>query len=229
MAKSLIGLTKAADCNSKGQLRANYVGWTEAIALLDDKSNKIANAMTRRDLSGFPLFRVTLKLGVRCKLIAKYKKRGGHSAAYLTVASASSLSSVATFNLLLLTTTTMFEARLAQASILKKVLDALKELVTDVNFECNEEGLNLQAMDNSHVALVSVKLESTGFATYRCDRPMPLGTNLLSLSKVLKCAKDDDQVTLKANDNADVLYLKYEAKSTRLSLITIASDARYSP
>jgi hypothetical protein len=39
---------------------------------------------------------------------------------------------------------------------------AIKELVTDANFECNEEGINLQAMDNSHVALVAVKLDAVG-------------------------------------------------------------------
>ena len=74
---------------------------------------------------------------------------------------------------------------------------------------------NLQAMDNSHVALVSVKLDATGFKRYRCDRPMPLGVNLTSLTKVLKCAKDDDTCTLSAADDADVLCLKYEARSER--------------
>jgi proliferating cell nuclear antigen len=69
-------------------------------------------------------------------------------------------------------------------------------------------------MDNSHVALVAVKLEATGFLKYRCDRPMPLGVNLNSLAKVLKCAKDDDQVTLKATDNHDVLNLLYESPTT---------------
>jgi hypothetical protein len=48
---------------------------------------------------------------------------------------------------------------------------------------------NLQAMDNSHVALVSVHLDASGFKRYRCDRPMPLGVNIGSLTKVLKCAK----------------------------------------
>jgi proliferating cell nuclear antigen len=69
-------------------------------------------------------------------------------------------------------------------------------------------------MDNSHVALISVELMAPGFKKYRCDRPMPLGVNLNSLSKVLKCAKDDDQVTLKAGDNNDVLNLLYESPST---------------
>ena len=90
---------------------------------------------------------------------------------------------------------------------------AIKELVTDANFECNEEGLKLQAMDNSHVALVAVTLQADGFVKYRCDRPMPLGVNLGSLTKVLKCAKDDDVCTLKATDDADVLNLTYEGKS----------------
>lgn len=105
----------------------------------------------------------------------------------------------------------MLEAKLDAASTLKKLLDAIKELVTDANFECTEEGLKLQAMDNSHVALVSVNLESKGFQHFRCDRPMPLGVNLASFTKVLKCAKDDDQVTLKAADAADVLEMRFES------------------
>ena len=126
----------------------------------------------------------------------------------------------------------MLEAKLGEAGLLKKILDgelvpsdasgvpqcltvdytAVKELVTDANFECNEEGIHLQAMDNSHVALVSVLLHTNGFVSYRCDRPIPLGMNLGSLSKVLKCAKDDDICTLKALDEPDTLNLIYEAK-----------------
>lgn len=81
-------------------------------------------------------------------------------------------------------------------------------------FPCSHENIQaLQAMDNSHVALVAVNLDAAGFDMYRCDRPMPLGVNLNSLTKVLKCAKDDDMVTLKATDNGDTLNLIYEAKS----------------
>ncbi len=67
-------------------------------------------------------------------------------------------------------------------------------------------------MDNSHVALVAVDLKAESFLKYRCDRPMPLGVNLNSLTKVIKCAKDDDTVTLRATDDQDVLHLTYEAK-----------------
>ena len=77
-------------------------------------------------------------------------------------------------------------------------------------------------MDNSHVALVAVNLEAAGFKKYRCDRPMPLGVNLNSLTKVLKCAKDDDVCVIKASDDADVLHLTYEAKSKCRSPILIS-------
>lgn len=36
----------------------------------------------------------------------------------------------------------------------------------------------LQAMDNSHVALVSLKLVAEQFESYRCDRNIPLGVNV---------------------------------------------------
>ena len=48
----------------------------------------------------------------------------------------------------------MFEAKLQDGTILKKIVDSIKELVTDVNLDVNSSGISLQAMDSSHVALV---------------------------------------------------------------------------
>eukprot|EP00443_Scrippsiella_acuminata_P123872 CAMPEP_0115726696 /NCGR_PEP_ID=MMETSP0272-20121206/82019_1 /TAXON_ID=71861 /ORGANISM="Scrippsiella trochoidea, Strain CCMP3099" /LENGTH=48 /DNA_ID= /DNA_START= /DNA_END= /DNA_ORIENTATION= len=45
------------------------------------------------------------------------------------------------------------EAHLQQAVLLKKVVDSIKELCKDVNFDCSEKGLQVQSMDSSHVAL----------------------------------------------------------------------------
>lgn len=123
----------------------------------------------------------------------------------------------------------MLEARLEQANILKKVtrphslvltpgtdvslqvVDAIKELVQDCNFDCNDSGIALQAMDNSHVALVSMMLKAEGFSPYRCDRNIALGVNLTSLTKVLRAAQNEDILTLKAEDAPDVLNLVFES------------------
>lgn len=55
----------------------------------------------------------------------------------------------------------MFEARLEQGALLKKLLDAVKELVTDANFDCSATGFGLQAMDSSHVSLVSMMVRAS--------------------------------------------------------------------
>lgn len=107
----------------------------------------------------------------------------------------------------------MFEARLEEGGILKKVLDAIKDLLNEATFDCSESGLQLQAMDNSHVSLVSLNLRSEGFENYRCDRNLSMGMNLASLAKILKCSNNDDVVTIKAQDNADIVTFTFESKN----------------
>jgi len=65
-------------------------------------------------------------------------------------------------------------------------------------------------MDNSHVALVAMLLRADGFSPYRCDRNIALGINLNSLTKVLRCAQNEDMITLKAEDSPDSLNLVFE-------------------
>ena len=89
------------------------------------------------------------------------------------------------------------QARLIQGGLLKKVLDATKDLVTDANFDCSQDGFALQAMDSSHVSLVSLKLRSDGFEHYRCDRNLSMGMNLKNMVKMLNCANNDDIITMK--------------------------------
>lgn len=38
----------------------------------------------------------------------------------------------------------MFEAKLANASLLRKIIEAIKELVTDAPIDCNENEIRLQ-------------------------------------------------------------------------------------
>jgi proliferating cell nuclear antigen len=98
------------------------------------------------------------------------------------------------------------------------VVDAIKDLVQDCNFDCNDSGIALQAMDNSHVALVSMMLKSESFSPFRCDRNIALGINLTSLTKVLRAAQNEDILTLKAEDAPDVVNLVFEsAESDRIS------------
>jgi len=105
----------------------------------------------------------------------------------------------------------MFEARLVQGNLLKKVLESLKDLLNEATWDCADTGIQLQAMDNSHVSLVSVLLRADGFDKFRCDRQLSMGMNLTSMSKILRCAANDDIITIKAQDQADTVTFMFES------------------
>ena len=107
----------------------------------------------------------------------------------------------------------MFEARLTHGNLLKKVLEAIKDLVTEANFECSSTGIQLQAMDSSHVSLVALLLRAEGFEPYRCDRAIQLGINMASMSKILKCSDNNDIITLKAEDAGEHVTFVFESPS----------------
>ena len=61
----------------------------------------------------------------------------------------------------------MFEAKLQEGALLKKIVESIKDLVTEVNFDTTATGewtpltptgISMQAMDASHVALVSLNM-----------------------------------------------------------------------
>ncbi len=57
----------------------------------------------------------------------------------------------------------MFSCKLYEGIILKKIVESIKDVVNAVNIEVSPDGLQFQAMDLSHVALVTLRLKSDGF------------------------------------------------------------------
>merc|ERR1712061_360599 len=104
----------------------------------------------------------------------------------------------------------VLEAQLPQAALLKKVVEAMKDLCKDVNFDCSEKGIQVQSMDSSHVALVSLLLRECAFADFKCDRPTSLGMNVDSLSKVFKICGPSDSLKLTWQNDADTLNFQCE-------------------
>ena len=124
----------------------------------------------------------------------------------------------------------MFEARIASGVILKKIVEAIKDLVTDVNLDATPEGISLQAMDSSHVALVSLSLKPNGFSVYKISKPLTLGISISNLAKVMKLAGFDDEISLQAEEDPSFLKITFENKKQdkktefNLNLITLDSE-----
>lgn len=104
----------------------------------------------------------------------------------------------------------MFEARITEGKIFKQIIESIKDLIQDANMDCSEDEIAIQSMDSSHVSLVAVSLAAAGFDQYRCDRPVTLGFNSANLSKILKCANNEDMISLKSDDEGDTLALVFE-------------------
>lgn len=112
----------------------------------------------------------------------------------------------------------VFEAVTNQASFWKRLIDSMKELVTESNFHCNADGMCVQAMDSAHVALVHLALHAEGFQHYNCERSNVMGVNLANMSKVLKAIEGGDKLTLRAEEDADILSIAAEnEKNTKMS------------
>lgn len=125
----------------------------------------------------------------------------------------------------------MLEARFIRGSTFKKIIESIKDLVNDANFDCSSNGIELQAMDKTHTCLVCLKINQDGLDFYRCDRNISMGLNLPTLSKMLKCGDSDDSITIKAHDVGDTVTITLEKLGTRvktsdftLKLIDIDSE-----
>merc|ERR1712151_806530 len=105
----------------------------------------------------------------------------------------------------------VLDAHLQQAVLLKKLVDAIKELCKDVNFDCSEKGLQVQAMDSSHVALVSLLLRESAFTEFKCDRATSLGMNVDSLGKIFKMCGPSDSLKLRWQNDADTVNFQCES------------------
>ena len=89
-----------------------------------------------------------------------------------------------------------FEAQLPQASLFKKIIDSMKDLVREAVFDCTPTNFTLQALDTTHVALCALKLRSQGFSKYTCSHNISLFLDLEEVAKILKLASPDDKLTI---------------------------------
>merc|ERR1712066_456766 len=77
----------------------------------------------------------------------------------------------------------------------------------------SEKGLQVQSMDSSHVALVSLLLRESAFADFKCDRPTSLGMNVDSLAKILKMCGPSDSLKVRWQSGSDSVGFQCESGS----------------
>jgi proliferating cell nuclear antigen len=126
------------------------------------------------------------------------------------------------------------EAELADGLLLRKVLEALRELVGDATLRWSATGgLTIQEMDSSHVALMSLRMPPAAFARLNVPKPVSMGLTVEVLRNRLRCCRNNNgSITFWAPDDVDerkTLKIQLDDKHGRISvfdmtLMDIESD-----
>lgn len=105
------------------------------------------------------------------------------------------------------------ELKTVQAVAFKLLIEAMKELLTDVNIEFDETGMKILTMDTSHVVLVHLKLDADRFESYYCEGKINVGINMLNMHKLIKTINNNNTLCLFI-DRDDVNYLGIRIDNT---------------
>ena len=110
----------------------------------------------------------------------------------------------------------MFEAKLIQGSLLKRVLETVKNLLNEATLVCSKEGIQLEAMDHYRVSLMTVIIRADSFDKFQCDRTIRTGVDLAEMSKILCCCcTEKDIITMKVDDEAEIFTFTFESPLKR--------------
>jgi len=110
---------------------------------------------------------------------------------------------------------------LKNGDVLLKIFTAISDLVDYANINCKKEGMMLQAMDSSKVALAYMFLRAEGFEPWKCKRKCSLGIQLENFMKLLKFmhAKDSVELNYENGDELDLVFKSMnEERVTNFSL-----------
>lgn len=108
----------------------------------------------------------------------------------------------------------------------KTLINFIKQFVEEVNIKIRKDGIEILAMDSSHISLVNIFLPCNYFNKYNCIEPEIFGVNLTLFSKIINTGNINDE--LKIIFDSDYIeftfYNKSYTKIYNLKLIEIDEE-----
>ena len=105
----------------------------------------------------------------------------------------------------------MFTAETRDVRIFQKVFNGLQDFAEDAHWYCSKEGMHLQCVDRSNVALCSFYVPANSFDHYSCIRKVVLRFRVTNMTQILRCARRSDVLLLTCNDNDDRIKFVFES------------------
>lgn len=114
----------------------------------------------------------------------------------------------------------------------KQAIEAVVNLVDEGQFEINENGLHLRAMDPSQIAMVDFSMPKNAFKEFEAEQSN-LSLNLVDFLKMLSRSRGDEQLILSTEEKESKCLLEFISpngkRSVRLPLIELNVTAPREP
>ena len=105
----------------------------------------------------------------------------------------------------------LLEIKTVQASAYRTMIEALRGILPEANFEFDHTGMKVVTMDTSQTVLIHLKLHADRFESYHCLDKIVLGLNMHHYFSLIKTIGNSDTLTLYVKENKpNVLSIKIE-------------------
>ncbi len=101
------------------------------------------------------------------------------------------------------------------SEVWKNCIGAISNLIEEADFEINEDGVEMKAMDPSHVALADFQLSAEAFEEYDLEKSRELGVDLTEMDNIMSRAKKSAESILEFKEENNRLNLEFKGTSTK--------------
>jgi len=93
----------------------------------------------------------------------------------------------------------IFEIKTLKSIIIKNVFEVIKPYIKETNILINKDGIKISTLDTSKVSLTYIKLDSSKFESYYCEKPVIVGIDTTTFFKTIKSANRRETITFYMN------------------------------
>jgi proliferating cell nuclear antigen len=111
----------------------------------------------------------------------------------------------------------MFKARI-KMEVLRELVEVVSTLVSEVKLSVSKDGIDVKAVDPSHVAMLVLKLNKNGFEEFTGE-PTEIGVDVEKLKEVLRLSKPGDIIDLQYDGGKNRLVLHVGRVTRHMSVV----------
>lgn len=115
----------------------------------------------------------------------------------------------------------LFRFKTVQTNAIRILFESLKNILSDVNFKADTQGLKLTTIDGTQSAIVNLILMNEKFEEYICTTPINIGINLLSVFKILKGIKHTDTISFTVYEkDENSMYIESQNSDKKATIVS---------